>query len=654
VAADDRGSDTRVGTSTLHRLTCERRAHESKARRGRWSFSLLFVVALFVLVGGVAKPALADVPQGWTGSMTLTGTGQAASASVEWYFDGQVDEVVSQTPGGTEWIQTGHHLGATATSGPYSQGTCTYGQAVGSAPPGNLQVRFTTFALPAVGGPDFGIIVRGIAPYEQFMLSGVYACFGSSGSWNEGQVVAPPFLDVAVSPLADRTYPNGTETITGVGGRPLFNSVITQGVTTWRLTRAPDRDFDGHPDPSDNCVDVYNPLQENGDGDKLGDACEQTRIVIVKQTIPDDSPATFQFSGDVSGTIGDNGVLESDDDLPQGVYTVTEQPTPGWTVDSIVCADENGDSAGIGTTATIKLAKWQTVTCTFTNRQESNDPLCDGLAFDEVRGAPPLARALSVFPNSNTACEGTWVPDVNPTQGAFIPQGLVIEGRTALVSGYYKGQKPSLVRILWVSLDTGALLGSRDLYGFGHGGGLALDGMGGLWLADTNDLWRFDRATLFTNDAAPTNAQRIKLGNSGFKASFLANGAPGFLWIGTHASAGPSSMYEFSVQYLMQFLGKKQKLEAGFTANKLVIAEGAQGAAFQDGTLWVASSKSTWGKLTQNGPSGASSVGFGPGVEEIEFDETGDLWAVFEAGTHPKYSGEFYPVIARFRTSQLS
>ena len=35
-----------------------------------------------------------------------------------------------------------------------------------------------------------------------------------------------------------------------------------------------DRDDDGLLDVIDNCVDVYNPLQENQDGDALGDACD--------------------------------------------------------------------------------------------------------------------------------------------------------------------------------------------------------------------------------------------------------------------------------------------------------------------------------------------------------------------------------------------
>ena len=610
----------------------------SVPRRGR-PFSTVVTVVVLVVVGIAAAPARAEAPQGWTGTITLTGTGPAASASVEWYFDGRVDEVVSQAPAGTEWIQTARHLGATATSGPYSNGTCTFHQASGSVPPGELRVRFTTIALPTVGGPNFGIIVRGTPPYPEFSLHGTYTCPSSSGGWSEGQTVAPPFLDVAVSPLADRTYPNGTQTITGVGGRPLFNSVITEGTSVWRLTRAPDRDFDGVPDTSDNCVDVFNPSQENGDGDEFGDACEQTRIVIKKQTIPDGSPGMFQFTGDVSGTIGDDGVLSSGADLPQGIYSVTEQVTPGWTLDSIACEDENGDSVGSGATATIRLAKWQTVTCTFTNKRT-----CDGLEYAEVVGLPPMVRALSVFPNADAACEGVWVPTVNPLLGSFVPQGLAIEGRTALVSGYFK-DGPDEVRLLQVNLDTGALLAARTLSGLGHGGGLALDGQGGLWLADTNDLWRLERSSLFAvNPPAP---QRIKL-KQPLQASFLANGSSGFMWIGTYEKSGPSAMYEFSVAYLNQWLGKPQLLQAGFAATKLILANKAQGAAFHGGALWVSSSTSTSGTLTRTASPVVTAFGFGPGVEEFEFDGNGDLWAVFEAGTAPDYLGAFYPVIARF------
>jgi hypothetical protein len=278
----------------------------------------------------------------------------------------------------------------------------------------------------------------------------------------------------------------------------------------------------------------------------------------------------------------------------------------------------------------------------------STPEVCDGLEFDEVQGAPPLARDLSIFPNSDTACEGVWVPDVNPSLGAFVPQGLVIEGRTALVSGYYKDRRPDLVRILQVSLDTGALMASRDFdnEGISHGGGLALDGQGGLWLADTQALYRFDRGSLFASNNVP---KKLKLDNP-MNGSFLANGEAGFLWIGTYQKSGPSAMYKFPVQYLISRLSLRQPtLSPNFATSRLTIANKAQGAAFRDSVLWVSSSTSTSGRLVR----GVTSFGFGPGVEEIEFDGAGDLWAVFEAGTNPDYNSEFYPLIARFDTDLI-
>jgi len=107
-------------------------------------------------------------------------------------------------------------------------------------------------------------------------------------------------------------------------------------------------------------------------------------------------------------------------------------------------------------------------------------------------------------------------------------------------------------------------------------------------------------------------------------------------------------MYEFSVAYLNQWLGKPQLLQAGFAATKLILANKAQGAAFHGGALWVSSSTSTSGTLTRTASPVVTAFGFGPGVEEFEFDGNGDLWAVFEAGTAPDYLGAFYPVIARF------
>ena len=61
------------------------------------------------------------------------------------------------------------------------------------------------------------------------------------------------------------------------------------------LVNAPaDRDLDGVPDTTDNCIEQPNPYQTNGDGDGVGDACDNCRTV----------PNPTQADGDGDG-IGD-------------------------------------------------------------------------------------------------------------------------------------------------------------------------------------------------------------------------------------------------------------------------------------------------------------------------------------------------------------
>lgn len=367
----DRPIDTRA-TYGLGSAQSERRHGEGEVAMGsgnRHRRTLGRVVfgaglAVVLMLGPGAGTAQADPPQGWTGVMIHTGfTFGTAGAEVTWYFDGIVDEVVTQSPSGSEWRQTGRHTGATGFSGPYSQGSCIFHRATGSAPAGQMEVTFSTFPLPSVGGPNFGIIARSTPPFQTFLQEGTYTCPGSSGGWSETQTVAPPHLETGVVPLSNRTYANGTDPIEGIGGRPLFNSVIQSGSTYWKLTREPDRDFDGEPDVSDNCVEDFNPLQEDTDGDGIGDICEVERITVAKQTIPTGADAEFEFTGALSGTIGDGETLSTE--VEPGTYSVTELEEEGWALSSIVCSDD--DSTGTGSTATFVVDEGEQVTCLFSN-----------------------------------------------------------------------------------------------------------------------------------------------------------------------------------------------------------------------------------------------------------------------------------------------
>jgi hypothetical protein len=88
-------------------------------------------------------------------------------------------------------------------------------------------------------------------------------------------------------------------------------------------------------------------------------------IIVEKQTIPDGDPATFTFTGDAAGTIGDGQQIAAA--TGKGTFTSTETVPGGWSLFEIECDD--GDSTGdVGTaTATFIVTTDEIVTCVFTN-----------------------------------------------------------------------------------------------------------------------------------------------------------------------------------------------------------------------------------------------------------------------------------------------
>jgi subtilisin family serine protease len=92
-------------------------------------------------------------------------------------------------------------------------------------------------------------------------------------------------------------------------------------------------------------------------------------IIVEKQTIPDGDQATFTFTGDAAGAIGDDQqiVVASGG----GTYFSTETAPDGWSLLAIDC-DDSDSTVNIGAaTATFNVSSEETVTCVFTNCDDS-------------------------------------------------------------------------------------------------------------------------------------------------------------------------------------------------------------------------------------------------------------------------------------------
>lgn len=89
-------------------------------------------------------------------------------------------------------------------------------------------------------------------------------------------------------------------------------------------------------------------------------------IMVVKQIASgSDSSQTFDFSGDVTATLGD-GQVSAPVIVTDGSYTSSEAVPSGWDTPSIACDDD--DSSGDGSTVTF-IVDLETIVCTFTNAE---------------------------------------------------------------------------------------------------------------------------------------------------------------------------------------------------------------------------------------------------------------------------------------------
>ncbi len=178
-------------------------------------------------------------------------------------------------------------------------------------------------------------------------------------------------------------------------------------------------------------------------------------IIIEKQTLPDGDTATFDFTGDISGTLGDGDTVSLS--VTPGTYTSTETVPVGWDLTSIACDD--GDSSGdtMTATATFEVAAGETVTCVFTNTKRGTITIVkaatpeDDTAFEFSETITPGTFTL-MDPSDNTGV----FTDVSP--GSYevtetVPTGWTLE--SIVCTGDTDGGSDTAGSTVFIDLDPG-------------------------------------------------------------------------------------------------------------------------------------------------------------------------------------------------------
>jgi HYR domain len=172
------------------------------------------------------------------------------------------------------------------------------------------------------------------------------------------------------------------------------------------------------------------------------------QIVIKKHTDPAGASEVFSFTGAVSGSIGDGGTLSSTVD--PGTYTVDEDAVAGWMTARIECDDADSSGDPNFRTATIHVDAGETVTCTFTNRQEDTTPpivsVPDKISKSEENAAnPPLTVAWT--PTAVDDQDGPVPASCLPLPGSVFSVGLTSVTCTAFDAAGNKGSSSFTVEI---------------------------------------------------------------------------------------------------------------------------------------------------------------------------------------------------------------
>jgi sugar lactone lactonase YvrE len=277
----------------------------------------------------------------------------------------------------------------------------------------------------------------------------------------------------------------------------------------------------------------------------------------------------------------------------------------------------------------------------------------------QVLGTKPRYELANVgpLPNEQAIARRIWVPGLDE---GYVPQGLAVAGRHVLVSAY-RSADPKVntgpCRVFRIEAATGKDAGFFDMPSeCGHAGGMAYLGKGTLVVADTRQLWRIDlEKALASGKAEGALKGTVKIAGE-LRGSFTVFDGT-HLWIGTWTKEAPKAkLYRLDPRLFDDYDGQTVKEDRALEA--VTIPVEAQGAAFdKDGNLWISTSNSREGALYRlDRKSGAVLARHEMmiGIEDLEFDAAGRLWAVSEAGAR-KYVhwSRHHPLIFEIDVTKL-
>lgn len=278
--------------------------------------------------------------------------------------------------------------------------------------------------------------------------------------------------------------------------------------------------------------------------------------------------------------------------------------------------------------------------CTSDGRSPQTEPDrrdgCGPIAFADVRGKPPAyleKDELDRFPNDHAVCAGMWLR----TGQGFIPQGVVVEGGTAWVSGF-DGNAPLHHRYCILEaydVRTGDRLArldpvagrvrDRDPLSCRHGGGLVRDHHG-LWLVETSRLWLIDPDTL--------DVRRVWALTEPLRGSFSLIDERERIGIGRWYPHRPAQVDWFDTDEIVA--SDVLDITIAMSSGHVVAPRSTQGGVWaalggRPPGAWFAQSVTRCGILA--GPEGARRRAFVPGAEGMDLVGEDSLWVVSESGT---------------------